>query len=85
MVFLKAKPNVSDHEKARIEFHLQQIADCVGFQPLQLGFISPEAFLKSPSTLPDLIKQVAAHLSHDITDLQVLTLPKKVEKCGGGG
>lgn len=85
MVFLKAKPNVSDHEKARIEFHLQQIFDCVGFPMLQLDFVDPEVLLKSPSTLTDLTQLVADHLSHDVTDLRISTLPQKVEKCGGGG
>ena len=85
MAFLGTKPNLSGNEKARIEFHLQQILNCVGLQPFQLPVIDPQTLLKPDSTLPSLTQSFADHLCHDVSGLHVEVVPQQLEKCGGGG
>ena len=88
MAFFKSKPNVSDAEKARIEFHLQQIAECVGFERLTLPVVDSATLVdlahssRSPKPIVDF---VGNHLSHDIGELEVVIDPKELKKCGGGG
>lgn len=83
MAFFKSKPNVPDGEKARIEFHAQQIAENLGFPRLELPILSPSAVFGN--TPADTMKRVGQHLSHDVSDIQIVVEPKAVEKCGGGG
>ena len=85
MAFIGTKPNLSGNEKARIEFHLQQILNCVGLQPFQLPVIDPQTLLKPDSTLQSLTQSFADHLSHDVAGLQLEMVPQQLEKCGGGG
>ncbi len=85
MAFLGTKPNLSGNEKARIEFHLQQILNCVGLQPFQLPVIDPQTLLKPDSTIPSLTQRFADHLCHDVSGLHVEVVPQQLEKCGGGG
>ncbi len=88
MAFFKTKPNVDDAEKARIEFHLQQIAECVGAERLKLPVVDFQSMvsLASTSQSPEaIIGFLGKHLSHDAGGITVVTEPKPVEKCGGGG
>lgn len=85
MAFLGTKPNLSGNEKARIEFHLQQILNCVGLQPFQLPVIDPQTLLKPDSTIQSLTQRFADHLCHDVSGLHVEVVPQQLEKCGGGG
>ncbi|MCH2181086.1 MAG: hypothetical protein MK108_03690 [Mariniblastus sp.] len=85
MAFFGTKPNLTGNEKARIEFHLQQILDCVGLEPLQIPFIDPQPLLTSGSDLSACTQAFADHLSHDIGQLRIEVVPEQLEKCGGGG
>jgi len=85
MAFFGTKPNLSGNEKARIEFHLQQILDCVGIEPLRLPFVDPQRLLGAGTDLPALSQTLADHLSHDIRELGIQVVPEPLEKCGGGG
>ena len=86
MVFFKSKPAIGDHEKARIEFHLQEIGEAIGFQRFQLPVWSRQQLLdldgKTPSQIVDAL---GSHLSHSTTGLQVEVEIAPAEKCGGGG
>ena len=85
MGFLSAKPNLSGNDKARIEFHLQQILDCVGLPAAQLPVVQPQSWLTPDCDIQRLAKLSADHLSHDISDLRIEVSPQQLEKCGGGG
>lgn len=85
MAWLSTKPNVSGNEKARIEFHLQQIFSCVGCQPFLLPVVDAPALLDSVSSIQSLSQSFADHLSHDVTGLRIEVAPQPLEKCGGGG
>ena len=66
-------------------FHLQQILDCVGIEPLRLPFVDPQRLLGPGTDLPALSQTLADHLSHDIRELGIQVVPEPLEKCGGGG
>ncbi len=92
MVFFKATPNLSDDERSRIEFHLQQIADCIGFERFKLPVANPNTILYGPDATdrelqsPQLIKEWAGkHLDHEVEGLKLQTFPMVLEKVGGGG
>jgi hypothetical protein len=88
MAFFKSKPNVGDAEKARIEFHLQQIAECVGFERILLPVVDQATLidLAHTSRSPEpIVEFVGKHLTHDVSQLRVTTDPQELKKCGGGG
>lgn len=88
MGLFKAKPGLPDHEKARVEFNLQQLAECIGFDLMQSDFLNPEeAFTGDPHELSSemILKAVGEHLDHDVGPVTVLSKPKPLQKCGGGG
>lgn len=88
MAFFKSKPGLPDHEKARIEFHLQQISECIGFERLKRPVLSEESVLFQNGQLKS-AEQIAFllgdHLEHDVSDISIQTTPLPPEKCGGGG
>ena len=88
MGFFKPKPSLPDHEKARVEYHLQQLAECIGFDLMRADMLIPEqAFASAPSDLnaETILKALGEHLHYDVQPVTVLNQPKPVEKCGGGG
>jgi len=85
MALFGTKPNLSGNERARIEFHLQQILDCVGLEPFQLPFFDPGPFLRPGSDLGAMSQALSDHLSHDIQQTHIEVVPQELEKCGGGG
>lgn len=92
MAFFKSTPNLTDGEKARIEFYLQQIAECIGFERFKLPVLSEDWLLNGGATNPtesqtvDQIKNmVGKHLRHDVSELKIQTLPMQLQKVGGGG
>jgi hypothetical protein len=89
MAFFKLTPNLPDDEKARIEFHLQQIAEGIGFDRFQLPVRDAESLMGSSQSeyrTPDQIKGlVGDHLGHDVSGLSIQTVLLPPEKCGGGG
>jgi len=88
MAFFKSKPNIGDHEKARIEFHLQEIAESIGFDRLKKPVLRVDQLmdLKIQGKTPEQIVTFAAeYLSHNVGGLQVQVAIEPQEKCGGGG
>ena len=88
MGLFKPKPGLPDYEKARIEYHLQQLAECIGFDLLKNEFFIPEQTLASdPAELNSetILKLLGEHLRYDVTPVTVLSKPTPLEKCGGGG
>ncbi len=92
MLFFRSTANVPDGEKARIEFHLQQIAECVGLDRVMLPMLdaasviyqdqSNQSETRSSRELMDL---AGKHLGHDVSGLSIQTTLLQPEKCGGGG
>ena len=83
MAFFKSEPPLPDGERARIEFHFQQVAECLGHHRLRLPVLDPDQL---PAESVQQIKQrVADHLQHDLSDVRLQTIPLQPEKIGGGG
>lgn len=90
MQFFKSKPNLPDGEKARIEFHLQQIGECIGFERLSLPVMNEvsilngdgQSELRSPKQIKELVGE---RLGHDVSGLSVQSFPMQPAKSGGGG
>lgn len=88
MNFFKSKPNLPDGEKAKVEFHFQQLAECIGFDRLRLPVQSLSSMLelsRADDGVNRLVAFVGKHLSHDVSQLNVKVTPQELEKCGGGG
>jgi hypothetical protein len=88
IVFFKPKPNLPDAEKARIEFYLQQIAECVGFDRFELPVLSRKTLFglyESKQTPEQMIGFVGDHLTHDVTGIRFDVVPQQPGNCGGGG
>ena len=88
IVFFKPKTNLPDAEKARIDFHFQQIAECIGFDRFRLPVLSGETLLgrfESEQSPTALIRFVGDHLNHDTSELQFRVVPQQAANCGGGG
>ena len=88
MPLFKVKPNLADGEKAKVEFHFQQLAETIGYDRLKLGFQTVEQLtgLSESGMSPEqILIYVGEHLSHDVSDLHIEIEPQKVEQCGGGG
>ena len=87
-MFFKPKPNLPDAEKARVEFHLQQIAECVGFDRFTLPVLSRKRLFglyESDKNPQQMIGFVGNHLSHDVSEIRFRVVPKQLQNCGGGG
>ena len=92
MAFFKPKPNLPAGEKARIEFFLQQIAECIGVDRFKLPVLSENQLVHgeaaNPTEFPtvDQIKnRVGNHLRYDVSELKLQTFPMQPQKVGGGG
>ena len=88
MAFLKLKPNLADGEKAKVEFHFQQIAESIGFDRLKLNVLGRETLLglhESELSPEQMVNFIGEHLSNDVSGVNVAFDPKQPEKCGGGG
>ena len=88
MVFFRVKPNLSDGEKARLEFHFQQIAECLGANRLKLPVISMRDMLARWESNPDVaafLDFVGDHLDHGADAITVHVAPQIVANCSGGG
>lgn len=86
-MFFKPKPNLPAGEKARIEFHLQQIAQAIGMDRMKLPVISRRELLSwSESETPqEMITAVGSHLKHDVSGVGFALDPQQLQQCGGGG
>ena len=86
-MFFKSKPNLLTGEKARIEFHLQQIAQCIGMDRMKLPVISRRELLSwsETKTPQGMIVAVGAHLNHDVSGVGFALDPQQLQQCGGGG
>ncbi len=88
MLFLKSTPNLPDHEKARVEFHSQQLAECLGGELMRRPVLVPDAVFGSQADgtdLDDVLKKIGDHLGIDVAPISVQTALKSLEVCGGGG
>lgn len=88
MPFFKSAPNISPEEKPRLEFHLQQLAECLGTNRFTLPVLSKDEVLGNSGALhsADQILNIAGkHLSHDVSGITIQSVPQAPEKCGGGG
>lgn len=86
-MFFQPKANLSDSAKSRIEFCLQQIAECVGFERLLLPVVSRKAIfdLYEVERNPQLvIAFVGKHLGHDVNGIQVRNALPQAQNAGGG-
>ena len=86
-MFFKAKPNLPDGEKARLEFHLQQIADALGMERMRLPVLGLKSIRgwMTTKTPQQIIATIGEHLSHDVGDVGFNLDPKQLQQCGGGG
>lgn len=87
-MFFKPKANLPDAAKARIEFHLQQIAECIGFDRFALPVLSRKTLFglyDSKQTPQQMIGFVGKHLGHDVSGLGFRVAPQQLQTCGGGG
>lgn len=85
MAFFKSTPNLPDGERARIEFHLQQIGECIGGDRCQLPVLDGSELLADGSSVDQVRDQVGRHLRHSVNELRIQTIPMQPEKVGGGG
>ena len=92
MLFFKTTANVPDGEKARLEFHLQQIAECLGHDRVMLPVLSASSVLfqeqsnqNDPRSPRDIMTIAGKHLGHDVGEVTIQTTLLQPEKCGGGG
>ncbi len=88
MPLFKPKSNLPVAEKARIEFHLQQIAECIGFDRFQLPVLRAKPLLalsESGQNVRQLTDHIGQHLNHQVSGLKVSVFPQMVKKAGGGG
>lgn len=87
-MFFKSKSNLPVAEKARIEFHFQQVAECLGPERLARPVLGRSQLmekldsLRSPETA---LAFLSDHLQHQVDGLQVNVVPQDVAKCSGGG
>ena len=87
-MLFQSKPNIADYEKARIEFRLQQVADCVGPHRLRLPVLNvdqlvPDDASSKPASILDKLRN---HLSFDFAGFKIQeALDVVQQKSGGGG
>ena len=88
MVFFQSKPNLPDGDKAKTEFYFHEIAKCLGAERLALPVRTTAELLpqaSAGSSIAEQLSRVGDYLQHDVSGLNVLTVPQPVEKCGSGG
>ena len=88
MPFFKSGPSVSAEEKPRIEFHLQQLVECLGPDRFSLPVLSKEQVLGSSEAIhsaDEVLNIAGKHLAHDVSGITIQSIPLAPEKCGGGG
>ena len=88
MALFKSGPNLPDAEKSRIEFHLQQVADCMGRERFQLPVFRLSSLMElsqSGQSPKELKEVVGKHLSHPVGELKLQVIPEMLQKVGGGG
>ncbi|WP_404307123.1 hypothetical protein [Neorhodopirellula lusitana] len=86
-MFFQPKANLSDSAKSRMEFCLQQIAECVGFERLLLSVVSRKAIFDLYEVERDpqqVIAFVGKHLGHDVNGIQVRNALPQAPSAGGG-
>ena len=88
IVFSKPRANVPDAEKSRIEFHMQQIAECVGWERFTLPVVSRNTLFElyeSKRKPQQVIEFVGDHLAHDVSGIQFRIVPQPTQgSCGSG-
>ena len=86
MVFFQPKLAIDDHEKARIEFQLQEIGEAIGFDSFRLPITRRSELLELESKTPqEIVEFIGSKLSHDTSGLELRIDIAPKEKCGGGG
>lgn len=93
MSFLTPKPNLRDGEKARIEYYLQRIAECIGAERFQLPIQSMRSLLDHAETQlggqtpqPEkFIGWLGEHFSHNVSGLKLAATLGLLNKSSGGG
>lgn len=88
MPFFKSAPSVSPDEKPRIEFHLQQLVECLGADRFKLPVLTKDQLLGSSDAIhsaDEILNITGQHLSHDVSGITIQSVPIAPEKCGGGG
>lgn len=88
MALFSSGPTLAADEKARVEYHVQQIIDCIGGDRSQLPILSTATLLgmtqnfRSPKEIMQLLGE---HLHHPTGDIRVQVIPELLKKVGGGG
>ena len=86
MIFFQSKPDVSITDKARLEFRLQQIADCIGADKFLLPVLSLEHLLPpGQSALDSTLAAVTNHLGVDFSGFKIQESLNVIEQKSGGG
>ena len=85
MAFFKPKPNLTDRERARIEFHAQQVTENLGPDRVRLPVLSLDSIINHRLADGEALKYLGQHLTHDVSDVRVDIAAKELEQCGGGG
>ena len=88
ILFWKPKANLPDAEKSRIEFHLQQIAESVGFDRFTLPVLSRNdlfGLYESKRDPQQMIEFVGNHLNHGVSGVGFRVAPQQAQNCSGGG
>lgn len=87
MIF-SVKPCLPYFEKARIEFLLQRLAECIGVEAMKLPVLIPEeTFARNGQALPleQILQLIGQHLNHDTSAIRIRIAPQILNTCGGGG
>lgn len=87
-MFFQSKPDIADHDKARLEFRLQQITDAVGVVRMQSSIQASTRLVPSdPNAKPEQILETIRDLTgHDFSGLKIQqSLDVLQPKSGGGG
>ena len=88
-MFFAAKPNVTVGEKSRIEFYLQQLAECIGFERFVLPVLSRQKLIglveAEQHTPEQIVYFLGEHLNHDVGEIRVQLDPQQAADCSGGG
>ena len=88
MPFFKSAPSISEDDKPRIEFHLQQLAECIGPDRFKLPVLGKDELLGGSDQVrsaDEILNVVGSHLDHDVSGITIQSVPLPPEKCGGGG
>ena len=87
MLFFQSKPDIPVIDKARLEFRLQQIADCVESRRFFLPILSVDQLVtQEQQRLEPTLEIIAKHLGFDFSGFKIQeSLSVVEEKSGGGG